>query len=453
MAIKSNIFSIAVNALIWLLPEQKRKRWRRRLVIFASVILLLVLAFIVMQRIGPTADGPTEDPIERLNRVQAALSPNASDLYLEAISARTEPPPGPWEGETDRSRQPLSAELAAWIDENTQSINLTRRATRVNDCYFPLCRGRTTALDMKSAKKLRRHARFIALRARRAAEQHDLEILVDSLNMLMRMAHHASQQPGAIGSLRGMANRALAMEHCLSPYTWPELSFGQRVSYAATLAAILTPLPNLVEVLDYEREEMCWLGAEVGLADYHWYYPAKRWHGEIDRALRPYYDLAAQPVEIRVDPANPLWTEIAEMRDRAAFTPAAILNLSRLGATDMVSTMTRLIKFRARFVAWQRGLRTVAAIMEYTHATGRRPESLVALGGEDIIDPFTGKPFLYRTNKDGFTLYSAGLDGDDDGGQHHDRFGDQRERIPKGPPPPPDGDYVFWPLPYPEPTE
>ena len=74
------------------------------------------------------------------------------------------------------------------------------------------------------------------------------------------------------------------------------------------------------------------------------------------------------------------------------------------------------------------------------------------LDPRDTIDPYTGKQFIYRTTGGGFTLYSAGIDRDDDGGAHHDRFGERGKNDSTGPLPP-DGDHVFWPIPDPSPDD
>ena len=63
MAIPSKVFGSIINTLLWFLPEKKRRRWRRGLIFSASIILLSVLAFMGVQRIGPIAEGPVEDPI------------------------------------------------------------------------------------------------------------------------------------------------------------------------------------------------------------------------------------------------------------------------------------------------------------------------------------------------------------------------------------------------------
>jgi len=68
--------------------------------------------------------------------------------------------------------------------------------------------------------------------------------------------------------------------------------------------------------------------------------------------------------------------------------------------------------------ATARLLGCVAAIRLYKQRTGRYPNSLEALQlGELIIDPFTGKPFIYKVDpRKGFMIYSVGANKVDDGG-------------------------------------
>jgi hypothetical protein len=72
-------------------------------------------------------------------------------------------------------------------------------------------------------------------------------------------------------------------------------------------------------------------------------------------------------------------------------------------------------------IATVRLLGCYAAIRRSHQQRGAYPPSLEALRpelGEMIIDPFTGKPFVYRVNpKRGFQLYSVGENRADDGGR------------------------------------
>ena len=70
-------------------------------------------------------------------------------------------------------------------------------------------------------------------------------------------------------------------------------------------------------------------------------------------------------------------------------------------------------------VAWMRLVGCTAAIRLHKQRTGKYPASLEALQlGEMIIDPFSGKPFVYKTDpRFGFLLYSVSENRVDDGGQ------------------------------------
>jgi len=47
-----------------------------------------------------------------------------------------------------------------------------------------------------------------------------------------------------------------------------------------------------------------------------------------------------------------------------------------------------------------------------------------ALGREIPVDPFTGLPYRYEISGDGFQLYSAGVNLQDNGGRHDFHEGD-----------------------------
>jgi RNA polymerase sigma factor (sigma-70 family) len=60
--------------------------------------------------------------------------------------------------------------------------------------------------------------------------------------------------------------------------------------------------------------------------------------------------------------------------------------------------------------------REIAALLQSRATHGAFPPALDALGLEDIGDPFSGKPLLYRLEGQGFLLYSVAEDQKDNGG-------------------------------------
>lgn len=85
------------------------------------------------------------------------------------------------------------------------------------------------------------------------------------------------------------------------------------------------------------------------------------------------------------------------------------------------------------------------AILKHKEKVGKFPGSLDELVEAGIletvpIDPFSDKPFFYRTTDDGFTIYSFGENLVDDGGK---MFVDDKGRPKVWAH---EGDTVFWPI-------
>lgn len=85
----------------------------------------------------------------------------------------------------------------------------------------------------------------------------------------------------------------------------------------------------------------------------------------------------------------------------------------------------------AQELAFLRLQATLCAIGLYKKRTGNYPKQLRDLAlGDLVIDPFTGKPFVYRLDpKRGFLLYSLGQNGVDDGGRMEYRYSGKRGDI------------------------
>lgn len=73
---------------------------------------------------------------------------------------------------------------------------------------------------------------------------------------------------------------------------------------------------------------------------------------------------------------------------------------------------------------------------------GRYPGSLDELPPEEVqdvrTDPYSGRDFAYRFTETGPTIYSLSDNGQDDGGVHSKRWGDDRSEGESD-------DHVFWP--------
>jgi hypothetical protein len=106
--------------------------------------------------------------------------------------------------------------------------------------------------------------------------------------------------------------------------------------------------------------------------------------------------------------------------------------------------------FRLNQISWRmktqrRGLLIVIALSRYKKENGKYPISLKELVEKGYlesmpIDPFSGRPLVYKKTEDDFILYSVGEDFKDDGGEI---FRDDRGRLRMWAA---TGDWVLWPL-------
>lgn len=90
----------------------------------------------------------------------------------------------------------------------------------------------------------------------------------------------------------------------------------------------------------------------------------------------------------------------------------------------LVPVFTGFSSKDAQELAFLRLQATLCAVRLYKKRTGTYPKQLRELAlGDLAIDPFTGKPFVYRVEpKRGFLLYSLGENGVDDGGRIEYRY-------------------------------
>ena len=104
--------------------------------------------------------------------------------------------------------------------------------------------------------------------------------------------------------------------------------------------------------------------------------------------------------------------------DRAKFEQIAAANRLTQG---LVKAYGRLSEAEARGKLFRSGSILVAALETYRHENGAYPKSLDALApsvlGELPKDPFTGQPFRYALKSGSYSLYSAGKNMKDDGGE------------------------------------
>ena len=82
----------------------------------------------------------------------------------------------------------------------------------------------------------------------------------------------------------------------------------------------------------------------------------------------------------------------------------------------LTPAMNRIKHIHNEMLAELRIVRTGLALLQYKKTENAFPATLEVLQLSDVKDPFSDGPLLYRSDADGFVLYSVGPDRKDDGG-------------------------------------
>lgn len=422
-------------------------KWKLRI---GLGILVLVGAFLGAQRIGPRRALPAESPSGLLEQSWSARRDNARPHYARAADAMIAAPMAKWNDYAERSRDALPAELTAWVAENDAVIPHLRAAVQVAGCYLGDPIRSADGKDQHLTSRLRELVRFLVLRARVAAERHDLATFEECLTLIAGMARHLVQQPAMTPMLYGLAAAAQLEDIRLWPLTWSDLARDTGRAYIDRQRGLHVAIPELSDVLRHDLEQTGWDLIAHGSGWLALAVPPERTYFELQRAYEPAIALAAEPVEQQLDGDSEGRRAMSEACRRVSFWRSP-LNLPRCLARNVVPDVTRLFELRGRTIAMQRGVAVVLAVLEARERTGRLPARLADLSPVPPADPFTGRPFTYRVVADDFLVYCWGADRDDDGGRHDERFGEKKPRRGAAAAEP-DGDYVFWPLPWPEPA-
>jgi len=139
------------------------------------------------------------------------------------------------------------------------------------------------------------------------------------------------------------------------------------------------------------------------------------------------------------------WAKSADIKEALETVRSKALEPSGSLAVLFVPDLSRAYQLTVRTESERRGTLLTLALHAHHAKHNKWPENLARIDPEVglknakavRVDPMTGERFIYKIKDGKPLLYSAGADGDDDGGTHHPKFGENGAG----------GDYVFWPRP------
>jgi hypothetical protein len=314
----------------------------------------------------------------------------------------------------------LSAQPVLQSRKVQRDFALLKEASLRPDCVFPIRWEKGFGATFPHLRQFRQAARLVALQAIIEAHEGDLPQALDWLTVCYRMADHASREPSLIAMLvaRAMCRVADAAAQVI-------------LSTADISAETASPLQKQLANMDFTsrltpaiRTEMAMgvdaaihLGARdlrdlkeaTGSATWPWTVAmvvCRPWINH-DRA---YY---AQTVAARIALSSGPFRDYRAPADAAGHVNRLCAPIS---STLLPAMPLRLALIQRDETTASLGLlQTALSVKAYKHDHGSYPNSLSDLK-DTLTDPFSGEPFVYRRDGEGFILYSIGHNLKDDRG-------------------------------------
>lgn len=267
------------------------------------------------------------------------------------------------------------------------------------------------------------------------------------LDRVLKLAHHIRHEGSVIHYLSGSAMTNIAMEPLrVSPDLLDNpQALEQLLRTAQQMERRRAPAWKALET-----ERLFYRALLLGLRDGRWTLreilgtePAQHRFADLSFLSREalsgwYYERFVMPRKIPnalQECEQIMEFSIAEFKkpyhERAKAFPQPKEYLNQMALHDLFPDS--LSDREAREIALIRLWGVLSAIRLHKLRSGQYPKRLEELGlGELMIDPFSGKPFLYKVDpKKGFLLYSVGLNGVDDGGAFsHNEFASDGDMVP-----------------------
>jgi len=362
----------------------------------------------------------TIDYIAELNKIGIAGRPesdNAAPYYQKAIELLIKKPTDltistrTWPKEQPAQQQAL---LRKWVQDNSSALEQLQLGSQKSYCWFTQT-DQKPQTEMPRLTPIRELAMALQARAMLQAEDDNVTNAVNDMVTLYKFGVHIAVGPKhLIEKLVGIGVKSFAISAAFNILDEKMIDTDSMKNLQNQLEQLSA---NYSEPFDVRGEKVYMQGQIETDPQYHAFKPY------LKNALEYYDTISAKtPWQIHTEPAQ-----------------------SPPSDNPLTTDMTKIIEIEYRSRTDTQALITTLALMRYKSDKGAYPAALPELVRAGYIkelptDPFSNNPLVYQQTRESFTLYSFGVDYDDDGGDMaRNRKGNIRMWANEG-------DAVFWPV-------
>lgn len=429
-------------------------RRTHKLIIGITVVLFVILATLALLRRSrvSSASSPQlanevlDDLAAELQKIRAAGQPltveemlphqlpepnNAAILYQEAfnklslshanrqtlLNLRTsisQPPKG---------EAPSTTTLEQIVAANAETIELLEAAAKLSECRFPVDWSAGMEVEFPHLGKLQQCARLLGAKAILHSRRGQMAQVLDTVRVGLALGEAAGSDPVVMRqfvryALHTITLRALQVSVCdraVPTEACKELSeYLHKLEWADSFVRALWGERAMgIQGFDNVREDT--QGAEYS-QDQELSHAEVAYLRHLDRDEVAYLRLMSEWI---TDAAKP-WRESSDVPEQYQARVEQLPDYCIMSAI-LLPVLWRVPCKRDETIARVRLAETALALKTYKNRQGNYPDSVgelrLAISWELRDDPFSGQDFVYKTDGDGFLLYSIGSNLRDDGGQ------------------------------------
>ncbi len=413
-------------------PDERKRLWKRRWRRIAGVLVILLLALVVFRVYGRLALNRqieklrakgypmTFAELEDYNRLPEGV-PNAAEIYVKAFESYQSPTEDekkllPNLGSVVMPKELTTTEMkeamAAFLERNAKTLVLLNEAGRIEQCRYEYQVTAEQGYIFPHLQEIRDCAQllnqFILIQAEKGNSSEAIQAIIDGIQLgeslgtepfLISYLVRCAIDWSVIGRLQNIVSKTAIDEQQMTQFrtTIQQLKGNLRLDQA------------LIGEWSYQTRE----GDSLEYQDF----------GEVfarRSGLMSYNALRSFQLFARLEEAAAMNPAKRRTNYERVINEANQLSFFYFLTKEVISDFDMACKIDLRIWAQLEGARVVLAVERYRLAESRLPKNLEELVPKFIeavpIDPFDGRPLRYKKREKGYTVYSIGEDGEDNGG-------------------------------------